>query len=279
MTRFFQDLLIIIVKYNRELIECESFVSLYDVKLNEGEKLSVLVYDNSPLPQKISEHKGFEIFYFHDALNPGISKAYNVGVQFAKDQQKKWALLLDQDTRIPNTVFHSYRQAITQNPNINLFVPILKLKSGRIFSPSRYRFKRGFFLKNISSGIHSLFRLAPVNSGMLIKTSTFFEVGGYNEKVKLDFADFQFIERLRKKHSDFFLIDEECIQDFSDNSSSISNQKIRFEFYCEGAKAIDKRSFLDWLQYNTIVLLRALRLTARFHSMFFLRTYVRKFLL
>jgi len=277
MDRFAESLLVIIVIYKSTLEDCESFQSLLAMR-EEFRSLNLFIYDNSPISQELKNYEGLAITYFHDPENSGVSKAYNTGAEHAKKISKEWVLLLDQDTRFPNSILSEYRQAMNSNSNINLFVPVLKLKNGKIFSPSRYRFKRGFFLVTIKSGVHSLFNLAPVNSGMMVQVEAFFKVGGYNEKVKLDFADFQFVERFRKLYPNFFVLNVECEQDFSDDNNSFESQYIRFKYYCDGAKNVENKNFADWLQYNGVVIIRAIRLTLRFVDARFLGAYFKNFL-
>lgn len=277
MDRFAESLLVIIVIYKNALEDCESFQSLLAMR-EEFSNLNIFIYDNSPDPQQIKNYEGLTITYFHDEKNSGVSKAYNVGVEHANKGQKEWVLLLDQDTRLPKSILEKYYTAINDNSNINLFVPVLKLKNGSIFSPSRYRFKRGFYLDSIKPGIHSLFNLAPVNSGMMVGTEAFFKVGGYNEKVRLDFADFQFVERLRKSYAEFFVIDAACEQDFSDDETSVSSQLVRFRYFCEGARNMEGKNIWAWSRYNTIVFVRTMKLTLRYGNLKFLAAYFKNFL-
>lgn len=277
MEQFAKSLLIIIVVYKRPLEDCESFMSIVELQTDDF-PLEVFIYDNSPQAQNVINHENINITYLHDPQNSGVSKAYNEGVKYAAENRKKWVLLLDQDTKLPKCILEKYWSAINENPYIDLFVPILKLNGGTIFSPSRYKFKRGFFLENIEVGKHSLYRYAPVNSGMMLRTSAFLDVGGYNDEVQLDFSDFQFIERFRKKHPDFFVINAECGHDFSNDESSLESQSMRFRSYCEGARNVENKSHWDWHQYNIVVFIRALRLTLRYRNTGFIGTYFRKFL-
>jgi GT2 family glycosyltransferase len=277
MANFIDSLAVIIVVYNTNLEASQSFKAVKGMP-RKGESLELIVYDNSKKPQQPIEHPGLRITYFHDPDNPGVSKAYNVAAAHAMANRKEWILLLDQDTTMPATLLGSYTTAIGRHPEIKLFVPILKLQNGKIFSPCSYRFKRGFYLTSLVSGIHSLNKLAPVNSGMLIDLKAFHKVGGYNEKVKLDFSDFQFIERFRSVYSTFYVMDVVCEQDFSDDDISFTSQAKRFRYYCEGAGNIEKDGAWDWIQYNTFVLLRAMRLTIRYGKGGFLGTYISTFL-
>ncbi|NHF59090.1 glycosyltransferase [Flavobacteriaceae bacterium TP-CH-4] len=277
MNDFINSLSIIIVVYNTALDDSESFQSVVAM-VGNGTPLDIFVYDNSPNPQRIGEYPGLRITYFHDPKNSGVSKAYNTGAAHARQHQNKWVLLLDQDTVLPYTILADYEKAVAQNPEIDLFVPILRLANGKIFSPCTFKFKRGFYPDDLKLGVNPLDRLSPVNSGMLVSVEAFFSVEGYNEQVKLDFADFQFIERFRKRYPDFYVMDVECQQDFSDDEVSYSSQANRFKYYCEGARNIEKRGVWDWLQYNGVVFLRALRLTGRYREWQFLKTYFNNFL-
>ncbi len=277
MNYFTDSISIIIVIYNTALEESESFESVQRMA-NNSYNLNLLVYDNSLEPQEVGKYAGLEIMYVHDPSNSGVSKAYNVGVKHAQKRKNTWLLLLDQDTTLPQTILNTYENAVQKNSNVKLFVPILQLNNGRIFSPCSYKFKRGFYLNSIKGGLHSLQHLSPVNSGMLVNVKAFLEVGGYNNQVKLDFSDFQFIRRFRKKYSDFYVMDVKCLQDFSDDDISFSSQKNRYKYYCEGARNMDKNGWVDWMQYSIIVFLRAIRLTTKYRRLGFLKTYLDTFL-
>ena len=177
---------------------------------------------------------------------------------------------MDQDTSLSATILDSYRSAISRNPNVKLLAPILLLQNGKIFSPCRYRFKRGFYLNDIQEGLHSLNNLSPVNSGMMVNLEAFEKAGGYNDNVKLDFSDFQFVERFRQFYQEFYVIDERCIQDFSNDEVSPTVQAKRFEFFCDGARNIEKKGLKDRLLYHLVVLVRSLRLSLRYRSLVFI---------
>ncbi len=277
MDNFLNSILIIIVTYNRRLESCESFQSILKMSITWN-NIDVFVYDNSKEPQSINDYKNISIKYVNDPSNPGISKAYNLGVDYAHSNKKKWVLFLDQDTILPSDILESYKQAARQNPNIKLFVPKLFLGNGVLLSPCKYLFKRGFHIKKIGYGLHSLNKISPVNSGMFIEINAFLKVGGYNERVRLDFSDFQFIERFRKVYKEFYVIDIICTQDFSNDDVSISSQIGRFKYYCEGAKNVDKEGIWDYLQYAAVVLVRTLKLTGRHKKSIFLQTYFNTFL-
>ena len=277
MKKFIESLLIIIVVYNKALEDCESFQSLLQMTEKDSD-LNLYVYDNSKLPQKIRVTEGVSILYNHDSNNSGVSIAYNLGARYAEKTHKKWILLLDQDTTLPKRILNSYQEALQKNPSLKLFAPMLMLQNGKIFSPCIYKFKRGFHPKEVTSGVHSLYKLAPVNSGMLINLNAFLEVGGYNNKVKLDFSDFQFIERFRRKYSTFYVLDIQCLQDFSNDEVSYTSQLNRFIYYSNGARNIDKLNILDKIQYGAVVFLRAFRLTTKYKKLGFISVFIKSYL-
>lgn len=282
MENAIDGLIAVVVVYNCKLEDSKSLQSINASLVSASRFMDVVVYDNSLYSEienglRFSKWN-FNIHYFHDVTNPGVSKAYNFAAQYAKKLQKKWLLLLDQDTSFPLESIGSYIHAIERQPAISLFVPILKLSSGIILSPCRYHFKRGFGIKEITSGIYSFKRLSPVNSGMLINIEAFTKAGGYNEKVRLDFSDFQFIERFKKVAKLFYVINMVALQEFSDEIIDVEKLNERFAFYCDGAKNCTKHSLMDSLTYFIVVLRRATSLVCRTKSIVFYRTFIQSYL-
>lgn len=272
----------VIVLYNKRLKESETVISLNKSVQHSSVMLDMIVYDNSLLSDltnsEVFIYDSLRIHYFHDASNPGVSKAYNFAAKVAKQLNKQWILLLDQDTTFPLESIEKYVQAIHQLPDIKLFSPILKLGTGNIFSPCRYYFKRGFGLKNITIGINSFQHISPLNSGMLIDLDSFGATGGYNENVKLDFSDFQFIERFKKMYSYFYVLDLICIQDFSNSETDAKKLNSRYMIYCRDAINCDRTSFWDGLEYFIVLFIRANTLAFRTKNPIFYKTLFQNYL-
>src|SRR5690606_15818190 len=99
----------------------------------------IYVYDNSPNIDEEAIANPF-VFYVHDNKNPGVSKAYNEGAKFAKDNGKNWILLLDQDTQLPEDFLRKIEENIHEYPPCQLYA--MRLYSNTVLlSPSGYRFK------------------------------------------------------------------------------------------------------------------------------------------
>lgn len=247
--------------------------------MKNGKKGMLFVWDNSPSSQLISDnHKAWvNIVYHHCPENLGLSHAYNCAAKFAQEKGYEWIMLLDQDTTFSENVITKIYEAIKCNNNIFLFAPIIRLINGTSFSPTRYKHKRGYSI-DLHKGIYSLSKYSPVNSGMVINIKSFWESGGYNSKINLDFADFQFIERFRRIYKTFYLIDTVAIQDFSNDENNIEKLKTRFNIYCECAKKCEKTNLIDYLEYFYSVLRHTIGLIIKTHNFSFFKIFIDKYI-
>jgi rhamnosyltransferase len=275
------NILPIIVLYKQSFTNAESIIMLDRLLTTESRSLDLFIYDNSPLPQYEPSFKynSFNVTYIHDPANSGVSKAYNCGTAYAKKLGLEWILLLDQDTIFPDGFLKIYENAILQQYECKIFAPILKTQFGQNLSPCLYYHKRGYWMTEVVPGKMNVQKYSPVNSGMLINVNTFLEIGGYNERVKLDFADFQFIERFQKKHSYFYVLPLQCIQDFSGFEKNLPKLKHRFAFFCQGARNADRHNFADRWWYLVAVVRRMLGLIIRMRSLSFLTIFIINYIL
>jgi len=273
---FLSNILFILVIYKVNLDDSNSFQALINCCEDSAIKIDIFIYDNSPLSlvskNQISKYKS-NVYYVHDKTNPGVSKAYNQGNKLAKNLNKKWLFLLDQDTQFNQKDLIKYYQSVIDNNDIKLFAPILvSSHSNIIYSPCRYLFKKGFCLKNVETGRQKLTQKSVLNSGLLIDTEMFNQIGGYNEKLKLDFSDFDFIDRYRKNNNLFFVVSCYFKHDLSSTDNNVDNVLNRFRYYCESVKNLLKYDF-DILMLLIIVLFRTLKLSFRHKTYKFLSIF------
>lgn len=256
----------VIVLYNQNLYASRTFLSLL-----KGTNIPFVIYDNSPIAiHKVGDF-GNEILYKHDKENGGVSRAYNYGASYAKEHGFDWLLLLDQDTLFPEGALMKYDAALQQNPRIMLFSPVIRHSDSRPFSPTRSFLRHAYPVEKKPGRIYSLSKVIPVNSGILVNTEAFLQVDGYDEKLPLDFADFQFIDRFASKYDQFFLIDLICIQDFSNEEQDPDQLVKRFEIFCKSAKHCRKGKIYDSFCFLYIVFRRAVGLTLRTKKLVFLK--------
>jgi GT2 family glycosyltransferase len=263
----------VLVLYGQSLAESATFQSLSPGVSELGTPLPLLVYDNSPTPvghPGAGTYPGWDIHYVHDPSNPGISHAYQHGARMAEARSKRWLLLLDQDTRFPADWLARYLGAVRRHREIGLFAPILR-NGDLVLSPCVYRFKRGSPLDRLEPGERSLSGISVLNSGMWIGVKEYRAAGGHDVRIALDFADHEFVERFKRRHERFVLVDAECVHDFFRvTERSLASHLTRFRFYCRGARYASK-GLLDSAVAAGVVGARACLLSYRHGSLAFLR--------
>jgi rhamnosyltransferase len=274
---FLDSLLIVLVLYKSDLETSESFQSIEACLKTTSNVVDVFIYDNSPQQLDFSLNQyNSKIRYVWDSSNPGVGKAYNEGFTIAENEGKKWLLILDQDTEFDSDFLIKYYGACTSNPNLSLFAPILKLNSGEIYSPCTYTFPRTAILKKIDIGITELKNLSLLNSGMLIGTNAFKEVGGYDERLKMDFTDFEFIDRYRNIYDCFFVVNTIAIHGFSGFQDKLDASLARFSRYCQSFTVMCsiRSSLMDKTMLITIAFLRSIRLSFNFRNITFVSVFL-----
>lgn len=271
-------ILAVIVLYGQSLYDTNTYKSL----LRDNIEIEALfIYDNSPFPQNSVEDFDMKrLLYFHDASNPGLSKAYNLSAKYAKENNIDWILLLDQDTTFPKNAMRYYLDAMNKySSSISLFAPKHQLQSGLFLSPVRQIHRFSTLAKHTPpEGLASFDFYVPINSGLMISVREFFNVGGYNEKVKLDFSDFQFIERFKKKNKTFCILNFVCKQNYSDEETDFYKVVKRFEIFCDCAKNCEKDDLIDKIDYFLVTLKRTCSLSFRYKSFTFFKCYIKKYI-
>lgn len=258
-------ILICTVLFNQNLENCNSFKSL----LNSYD--DVIIIDNSSSKIIINEivAKNNKWKYVRYPSNPGLSFAYNYASKYALENGYNWMLISDQDTIFPEGAIDVYLSTLKENPDIKLFVPKVLVLAGteKYMSPVRMIHYFTKLSTNCPSGIINPTSYGIINSGLLINISAFWEVGGYNEKVWLDFADFQFIERFGTKYNKACVINCECEQHFSNEVQTINQKLARFKYFCSSLKHYHPVNKANYFWIITVALKRALSLCIKSKSL------------
>lgn len=254
------NILPVVVIYNADFHQTNIWCSL----LSHVGDCQILVYDNSPKPLN-QRYESATVIYHHDPDNGGVSAAYNFGAHLAcQNGFYNTLLLLDEDTQFQPDYLSVLEQAVKSHSDISLFVPQLLFGEDMPFSPSHrgIRHKRGALL---SEGVYSLTDYLPVNSGACIRLSAFVQAGGYNNDIRLDFADFDFFSRLALVSDRFCLVDSVARQSFSNEEKSKEHLFRRFRLYVEGARHARKNKLISNM-VRIDVLRHTLALTCRTRS-------------
>lgn len=265
-------ILAVVVLYQCDLKDSITLDTLNkSVMRSETVSLNVLVYDNSEQSHSDADLSLFpclSIDYKHDELNPGVSKAYNIGAKRAKELNKIWLLVFDQDTTINIGYIQNLISAKQKYKTHQLIVPQL-FQGETLISPCKYSYKRGSGLLRIGSGVNSLKNKSLLNSGLAIKLDLFDKVNGFDQDVKLYFSDFVFVDKLRKEVSEFVVLDDVFLHEMSSNDESdLKTFYGRLLLYCKGAKeAASHTNFIGKINYLLICLFRVFKVAVKHKSL------------
>lgn len=260
-----EEILAVVVLYKQRLEETNAWKSLL------RHCSHVYVYDNSPasfhsspdplstLDPQLSTLSRLSR-YVEDPTNPGLSRAYNEAAIYAAAKGIRWLLITDQDTLFPENALEIYRRNFEQHTNLSMFLPKVRIADSNYLSPVRMRCYQARPAKTTPEGVIPLKKYAVINSGILVSTDTFLACGGYNEKVFLDFSDYQFIERYAEKYPEAYVIDMEIRQDFSNLSDSREQKLARYRLFRRSLRSYETRRPFGRLQLRLIALKRYLRL-------------------
>lgn len=266
--------LCVIVLFNRSLENSVSFQTL--VKGTLSDEIQLYIHDNSPKP--MHSENDFQdnsfIYYISDTTNSGVSTGYNRASVFAARNGFTHLLLLDQDSTFDNCDYiQECIDKANQMPYIKLFVPQVITISGCPISPTRLIFKIPTVFSFQSDREYPIKSMGIINSGMFVDVSALKNVGGYNEKVFLDYSDYQFIDKLSRYYHTFYIVNRKLIQDFSDEETDSNKLFQRFKLFCKSLNGYEANCLIDSLAIKFIILKRTLSLSVRCKSMDFLRYY------
>lgn len=229
---------------------------------------TIYIGDNSPADFEVDTQSLPEQLVYQRATdNPGLSHHYNTAARYAATHGYTHLLLLDQDTLFPP---HALEQYLQISESTIVAAPSLTTHTGA-FSPATidtWSIKAAY----LTAGEHSLFDYAPVNSGLCVRVEDFLAVGGYNEKVALDFADFQFIRRIRQRTTHFTLLPLTAQQDFSNHQTRTEVLLPRYRLYLKSARHCEFDITKAKWQHHYQVLRHTLALSLRTRSLRFLTT-------
>ena len=199
----------VVVLYDQSPGQSEALCSLLDVAVGRpdaAQRISLIIYDNSPKPHELSVTTPFETQYIHDAENAGLARAYNAALKGAQAQGSTWLLLLDQDTRLTSQYLDELletSEAVASQSEISAIVP--KLWAGkRLYSPEapflwqiRQQFSNQHHAvdENVTGTVAE--PLTAYNSGAALRISAIEEMGGFPEEFWLDYLDHAVFQQLR----------------------------------------------------------------------------------
>jgi len=264
-----KKLLVVVIVYNKKI------ANLTILKTLCKNKIDIFIYDNSKYPQEIPTLENVNIYYEHDENNSGVSRAYNQAYKKAKELNKELLLVLDQDSSFELNFIEQYMKMYNTYKNDYIYAPIVcDEKKTKIYSPafmSKFVGKTQSFENFVYEKIYSLNGKSVINSGLMIPLEMFEKIGGYNEKLKLDFSDIYFIEKYKELNPKIVLVDVYLKHSISgDESKDFAREYNRFKYYCSASREIENA-------LNTSVLWsplrRLIRLILKYKKLSFIKVF------
>ncbi len=258
------EILTVLVLYQMKLGDSEAFTSLSLALERSHQKGRLFVYDNSTGAQLLPVSSQWDIQYNHDAANPGVSRAYNQASQYAKKFGMHWLLFADQDTSFPESIYERFLESMNAFPDCKVFVPVLCDHQG-IVSPFQPGISSGTRFRKVIPGRKSFDDTRPINSGLMVDLDLFMSVGGYDERLRLDFSDFNFVRKLQRRSEYFVVVDAPCKHELSTATrSNITDAVHRFKIYLEGSRIMGAQGFGFVFRYRSF--LRAVKLSFQYRT-------------
>jgi len=144
---------------------------------------NVLIIDNNSINKfKFTNYENrIRKIIFNDS-NIGLSKALNKAFDYAKINNFKFVLVLDQDSIIPDNLFFEYQKTLNDNTKV-IITPMVIDRLTNTFQHNTNKVTRKF----------------PINSGSLISLLTWELIGKFDENLFIDGIDHDFFIRARIK--------------------------------------------------------------------------------
>ncbi|QXI72063.1 glycosyltransferase [Lactiplantibacillus plantarum] len=187
--------LIVVVLYQQTPEESTSIQSFFDVPTVIRNQFRLLIVNNSAESQQISEYQCVTTYDFH--VNQGLSKAYNLGLRYAKKHKCEWLMLFDQDSVFDGDYLQAFLNAQVKyqtNSQVGLLIPQVR-QASRVLAPNPA--VPAFNSDTLETGVYE--NITSINSGTMIRLSSIIRVGGFNEKFPLDFLDYWVFWRFRQE--------------------------------------------------------------------------------
>lgn len=261
-----------IVCYKERFWQCSSFITLLQsFQLNNDGVIYIFVFDNTDNKDWFTEYPDFgenvKIIYRRDEKNPGISHAYNVIGEYAKEQGFENIVFLDQDSSLPINSYFSYLSF--SKKGLEIAAPKV-ISQNKLISPSKYKYYRSVLYKDIKTDKITLNGNSCINSGLIINTEVFFKAGGYNKNLRLDFCDHDFIQRLSNFVEYLYLLPYELDQNFSTNTNTLEQAIFRYRLFSKDLVAFKKNKNRILITFS-IDIPHLLRLTIQYKTLAFFK--------
>lgn len=222
---------------NKDYKLISSLIILYEPNLNKIEEcinsLSSQVNEIFIVDNSIKNHSNFfkkykNINYLYAGKNLGIAAAQNLGISEIKKKNYKYVIFSDQDTIFKNSyalkMMNKYHE-LSYKYKIAALTPSFYNINNKTLYPAINR--KGFFkVKNYNTS-KDIIVTETISSGLFINLDVFDIVGKMNEKLFIDWVDYEWCWRAKKNGYCIIMIPSIIIY----HQLGIQNNNIFFKNY------------------------------------------------
>ena len=149
--------------------------------------------------------------------NKGLSKAYNAAIDTI---EADIVILFDDDTNVTAEYFRTLNDAVIENPNIDIFAPIVYGQDGMIYSPNEFNFLKNHFISSPDQAIDPN-KFNAIASCLAIRMKVLKNYR-FNELLFVDQVDQYFFYEQRKLHRTFMKLDTIISQNFYQRGTKLT---------------------------------------------------------
>lgn len=213
-----------------------------------------------------------------DGSNPGVGPRYLHAARVAHERGDSFLLLLDHDFCAPPGWWASYESAVASHPQSSCWAPRLWKGPVRL-SPFALRNGRPRQKAPLPEGLLDARTHVALNCGLLIRVEAVLMAGDELVRAPLDFSDFALFHRLGRSGGTIAPVDLDIQHDSSTHDrADISVRLSRFAWFCQGARAYAELDPAHRRPSRTWSLGRAIKLSALYLDLRFLRVWKKHFL-
>lgn len=232
---------ILVVVYNRSPLASETIQSLLNIKKVIAAFSEIIIWDNSKALISETEKKnmesafeGLNFSYHADGQNTYLSIIYNKIIRTLRGDE--FLVIFDHDSKIELKFFDELNKAISNNPDINLFLPLIYSQQ-KLVSPASLKYFRGAYWQQKKVGVIESKNIHAINSGMTISGEYLKnKYVGYNENLKFYGTDNDFMIKYAQDNQNLCVLDTDIVHilNFHDEGS-VDDKLSRFLAMREGS--------------------------------------------
>ena len=254
----------VIVIYNSALNESVAYKNLAAVISDE---FKLIIVDNSTIRNDNGQCCCSEnCKYIAMGQNAGLSKAFNVGIDFILTQEAREndaILFLNDDTAITEDFVRLLQEELITNKSVDIFVPFMQGQDGVLYSPAKAGFLKNHYVKSIYEDIPQT-RFFAIASGTAARREIF-ETYRFTEDLFLDLIDNQFCDDQRRLGRRFKPIRTIIQQNYAMKNPKLTATQVkrRYRIWLTDFWTYCKKKPIRVLGYYPDIFLRGLMLSAK----------------